>query len=296
MLFKLKYYTNISVLKSVQFALFHSYLTYSILNGGRANKTTLLALIRLQNKAVRTLEFNKTKTPVLYSKHKILEIPDLFQLLVAKFMYSFHNGGLPNYFDNYFAEIASVHKYQTRLVSPRKYYLHRMKTPLSQFSLKYIGPKMWSNIPQNLKSSSPYSFGKKIKKKSCYLARLPVDLCFICLSHSVTLRWCHYFPPIYLYSYSPRPLHIGMLFPTVFVVAFILILPDVDLMLFITFMTSCETSSIKIWFMLAAVLAENLIQLVFRQPLVIQHVRTRFLTCETWNFLFFIFFHNHIIN
>jgi len=32
MLFKLKDYTNISVLKSVYFALFHSYLTYSILN------------------------------------------------------------------------------------------------------------------------------------------------------------------------------------------------------------------------------------------------------------------------
>jgi len=30
-------------------------------NWGRANKTTLLALIRLQNKAVRTLEYNKTK-------------------------------------------------------------------------------------------------------------------------------------------------------------------------------------------------------------------------------------------
>ena len=88
MLFKLKHYTNTSVLKSVYFALFHSYLTYSILNWGRANKTTLLPLIRLQNKAVRTLEYNKTKTTVLYSKHKILEIPDLFQLSVAKFMYS----------------------------------------------------------------------------------------------------------------------------------------------------------------------------------------------------------------
>jgi len=32
MLFKLKHYTNISVLKSVYFALFHSYFTYSILN------------------------------------------------------------------------------------------------------------------------------------------------------------------------------------------------------------------------------------------------------------------------
>ena len=72
-----------------------------------------------------------------------------------------------------------------------------------------------------------------------------------------------------------------VLFPTVFVVAFVLILPDVDLMLFITFITSCKTSSIKIWFVLAAGLAENLTQVVFRQPFVIQHVRTRFLCCET---------------
>jgi len=34
-------------------------------------------LMRLQNKAVRTLEYDKTKTAVLYSKHKILEIPGL---------------------------------------------------------------------------------------------------------------------------------------------------------------------------------------------------------------------------
>jgi len=69
---------------------------------------------------VRTLEYNKTKATVLYSKHKILEILDLFQLSVAKFMYSFYNGGLPNRFDNYFTEIASVHKYQTRLASLQK--------------------------------------------------------------------------------------------------------------------------------------------------------------------------------
>ena len=163
MLFKLKHYTNISVLKNVYFALFHSYLTYSILNWGRANKTTLLPFIRLQNKAVRTLKCNKTKTTILYSKHKILEILDLFQLSVAKFMYSFHNGGLLNHFDNYFAEIATVHKYQRRLASLQKYYLPRMKTSLGQLSLKYIGPKIWYNIPENLKSSSPYSFGKKYK-------------------------------------------------------------------------------------------------------------------------------------
>ena len=109
---------------------------------GRANKTTLLPLIRLQNKAERTLEYTKTKTTILYSKHKILEIPDLFKLSVAKFMHSFYNGRLPNRFDNYFAEIASVHKYQTRLASRQKYYLPTMKTTLGQPSLKYIGPKI----------------------------------------------------------------------------------------------------------------------------------------------------------
>jgi len=36
---------------------------------------------------VRTLEYDKTKTAVLYSKHKVLEIPDLIKLSVAKFMY-----------------------------------------------------------------------------------------------------------------------------------------------------------------------------------------------------------------
>jgi len=72
-----------------------------------------------------------------------------------------------------------------------------------------------------------------------------------------------------------------MLFLTVFVVVFMLISPDVDLTLFVIFITTCKTSSIKFWFVLPAGLAENLTQVVFRQPLLIQHVRTRLLSCET---------------
>jgi len=70
-------------------------------------------------------------------------------------MYSFYNGGLPNHFDNFFTEIRSVHKYQTRCAALQKHYLLRIKTSLGQLSLKYIGPKIWSNIPENLKSFSP---------------------------------------------------------------------------------------------------------------------------------------------
>jgi len=43
----------------------------------------------LQIKFVRTREYGKTKTMIHYSKHKSLEIPKLFKLSVAKFMYYF---------------------------------------------------------------------------------------------------------------------------------------------------------------------------------------------------------------
>jgi len=105
----------------------------------------------------------------------------------------------PNHFDNYFAEIASVHKYQTKLVSPQTYYIPRMKTSLGQLFLQYIGPKIWYNIPEKLKSSSPYSFGKKYKKSPVilpdfllifvlYASYILFDLRFVCLSHSVKSR------------------------------------------------------------------------------------------------------------
>ena len=59
----------------------------------------------------------------------------------------------------------------------------------------------------------------------------------------------------------PTPCTLASFSPLLFVVVFVLILPDVDLMLFIT---SSKTSSIKIWFVLAVGLAENLTQMVFR--------------------------------
>jgi len=45
----------------------------------------------------------------------------------------------------------------------------------------------------------------------------------------------------------PTPCTYACFSPLFFVVVFTLILPDVDLILFITYITSYKTSSIKIW-------------------------------------------------
>jgi len=68
-LLKLKHYADIPVFRSVYFVHFHFYLTGSILNWGRANKTTLLPLNKSQNKAVRALNYNKTKNLSILSSN-----------------------------------------------------------------------------------------------------------------------------------------------------------------------------------------------------------------------------------
>jgi len=61
-----------------------------------------------------------------------------------------------------------------------------------------------------------------------------------------------------------------MLFFHCFLFLSLLIVLDVDSLHFGIFLTTCETSSIEIRFVLATGLAENLTQMIFRQPFVIQ--------------------------
>jgi len=115
-----QHHTNISVFKSVYFALFHSYLTIYIfiptyIVKSQQNYFTPSTVITLQIKTVRTFKYDKNKTTILYSycKHKVLNIPVLFKLSVARFMHSLDNSELPTHFDNCFSDISWVHIYQT---------------------------------------------------------------------------------------------------------------------------------------------------------------------------------------
>jgi len=98
---KLKHYTTQSVLKVVYNSLFHPHLNYSILNWGRALNTTIQPLIKLQNKAIKTIKLTNTKSLEEPFQHlNILSLPKFYTLSVGKFMHSYHNKLLPNHFDN----------------------------------------------------------------------------------------------------------------------------------------------------------------------------------------------------
>ena len=152
---KLRHYTTQPVLKAVYNALIHPYLNYAVLNWDRASKTTIQPLENLKNKAVKFLKTsNKATLDEIYIQNDILTINNLFKMSAGKFMHSYENNQLPSYFNQYFKSILTVHKYATRLACSNNFFLPRVKVSQGQCSLKFIGPKVWSEIPDHIKFRS----------------------------------------------------------------------------------------------------------------------------------------------
>ena len=163
---KLKHYTTPPVLKVVYSSLIHPYLNYSIFNWGRASNATIQPLIKLQNKAIRIINPTNTGSLEEHFQHlNILCLPKLYSFSVGKFMmHSYHNKLLPNHFDEYFVPLSSIHYHSTRLATSKDLFLPRVDSSSGKCSLKFIGPKVWSSIPDNIKFSTTFTFKWKLKK------------------------------------------------------------------------------------------------------------------------------------
>ena len=99
------------------------------------------------------LKFLKTSNKVtldeLYMQNHILMANNLFKMSAGKFMHSCENNQLPSHFNQCFKSIQTVHKYPNRLATSKKF-LSRVNLSQGQFSLKFIGPKVWSEMPDQI--------------------------------------------------------------------------------------------------------------------------------------------------
>ena len=68
----------------------------------------------------------------LYISANILKFNDIFQLEVAKFMYSFYTKHLPENFANYLSSVSTHHNYATRSVFKKNYFIPRVNTQCGQ--------------------------------------------------------------------------------------------------------------------------------------------------------------------
>ena len=146
-------------------SLFNSKLRYAILCWGSASLTRINNLQVLQNKAIR----NMNKAPRYYRldnyylNQRILKIQDLYNLEVAKFMHGHFHGLLPVCFASFFVESRYLHSYHTRHSSLRNYNVTNFKTSKGQKSIQFLGPKIWNDIPHDMRILSKVPFKTKMK-------------------------------------------------------------------------------------------------------------------------------------
>ena len=57
---------------------------------------------------------DKAKMCTPFKSMKILKVKDIFELEIAKFMYSYYHSMLPENFDKYFKYASKHHDYKTR--------------------------------------------------------------------------------------------------------------------------------------------------------------------------------------
>ena len=126
---------------------------------------THMKLTKLQNKAIKIINpINSGSLEEHFQHLNILCLPKLHSFSVGKFMHSYHNKLLPNHFDEYFVPLSSIHYHSIRLATSKNLFLPRVNSSWGKCSLKFIGPKVWSSIPDGIKFSTTFTFKCKLKK------------------------------------------------------------------------------------------------------------------------------------
>ena len=78
-------------------------------------------------------------------------------------MFKFENHMLPYCFYNYYDKINSVHQHLTRYSTDGNFFLHSVTKQSGKQRLQYIGAKLWSTVPSDIKKLSFNSFIKNYK-------------------------------------------------------------------------------------------------------------------------------------
>ena len=142
-----------------------SHLNYGVLIWGSAKECILKNLQVSQNKIVRAMTFSPITKNIskLLKSLRIMNVKEIYDFEVAKFMYNMYNENLPEVFTNYVSAIE--HTYSTRHRLRSHYELSTPNSDLGKTSVKYYGVKIWSSLSKELQDVATLNSFKDNYKK-----------------------------------------------------------------------------------------------------------------------------------
>jgi len=182
LLYKIRPFVNIKLMKTLYYSLVYPYLIYAIEVWGSADNTHLNKLLILQKRIVRLITYSDKRQedysffssdPLFYIM-EIHKIQDIFKIMIAKFIFNCLNEKNPVNFHSWYILTTQMHKHNTRskFIDIQNHTLTRtLFVPTARTSkyglklLKVQGPKIWNKIPPVLRiSTSIIGFIKNYKK------------------------------------------------------------------------------------------------------------------------------------
>ena len=172
-MYKIRYFVNSKILMNLYYSLIYPHLLYAIQVWGSAFDSNINKVTILQKKAIRMMTFNDgsfvndgplAHTAPLFKELKILKLKDIYELRIIQFLYDSINGISPIQFKSWFTLSANLHSHATRtnstnlednseLTETNNLFIPYVRTTYYGLkSIKVTGPKIWNNIPHNIKN------------------------------------------------------------------------------------------------------------------------------------------------
>ena len=151
LLFKIRKYVPIAVLKMLYYSFVYCHLQYCIMSKGTANNSVLQPLNVLHNIILRIMTCGNYRCHVTpsYKNLNALKLNDIYRLELAKFMHKLHHGALPKIFENFFKNLSYIHSYRTRFADNQNFLLQRVCRNSGKKCISYGGAALWKEIEQS---------------------------------------------------------------------------------------------------------------------------------------------------
>ena len=162
--YKLKKYVNQHTLKMLYYSLVYPHLQYCITSWGKAAEYLISKIFVMQKYFIKTIcnKGSLEQSTPLFLNLEMLKLNDIYKLQVGKLMYKVKNETLIG--NNTLIKTSEIHNYNTRLAGSLNYFIPQKRTCVGKRSFSFNGPKIWQNIPLEIKNSTTGCFKYKLKK------------------------------------------------------------------------------------------------------------------------------------
>ena len=155
LLFKMRKYVSLKILRSIYFAIFDSYLSYCCLVWAQ-NCSTIQRIIILQKKAIRIINFQPRNfhTSPLFKQNSILEFQDKICLENILFISKSLNNSSPSVFNTWLSFPSDQHNYETSSATQGNLIKLFCKTKrYGKYSITASAVESWNKIKNKIFST-----------------------------------------------------------------------------------------------------------------------------------------------